>query len=340
MICVLYFLVFGFFSGVTLSAQPHKYAEELYAVTHRAESVLVRTMAIDNLAALRVVRKAQWESFLMETQQRRSTYKDRVGYYIMETQCESFANKAYVLMPAEVPLLYGLISQYARKMGIAVPTIVFIDDPKLCDANSANWDKNSGFLVIGRGAFEQCSEAEFSGLVGYHLGHLAKRTHARLIKYFTPAAVCGVLAALYGISKINVEERGMASSSVLAISSFGACGIGLCLVWCYLMRYSQLAADRELANIDPTLGFALLGVLERGQTEDYGGDALMAMQIVEQLPAIDPVDREKLTAQLKVLNNGGDAVLAFKQIIDSGLLGTQYSLEDRRAFFTQASLIV
>jgi Zn-dependent protease with chaperone function len=309
------------------------YQQELNDAFANQNTVLHKVSRIDSVLALKVLRQSLWNDFLMETQSRRTTFADRVGYYLCEAQIDSFKNRSYVLLPAEAPSLYALAAQYAAQLSISLPFFILVDDVKLCDANSANWDTNSGFIVLGRGLFEQYNEDQIKAVIGYQIGFLAKRTHAYLFKWFTPAVTALAVATIAGLMKINPAQMGTIPSGMTALGMISASGVTACLIWCYLMRLSQAGADSVLAKIDPKLGLALIAALEREYAEDDNGDVALAKKLVSELAHIDPSDRDYLLEVIKKIDISNNMRVAITSAVDSGIFGTQHTLEARKAFF-------
>jgi len=335
----MFFLFFISFLISTALCAASVYQQELNDAFANPATLLHQVSRIDSASALKILRQSLWNDFLMQTQSRRTTFTDRVGYYLCEAQIDSFKNRSYVLIPTEAPSLYALAAQYAAQLSMSVPFFILVDDAKLCDANSANWDTRSGFIVLGRGLFEQYTEDQIKAVVAYQMGFLAERTHAYLLKWFTPAMVALAVATIAGLTQVNPAQMGMIKAGVAALGIVSASGITACLVWCYLMRLSQTGADSVLAKIDPKLGLALIAALERECVEDGNGDVALTKKLVSELVHIDPLDRERLLEVVKKIDISSSVQLAVKSAVDSGVFGTQHPLETRKAFFESILLL-
>ena len=332
------FLFFISFLVSTTVCASSIYQQELNNALASPATMLHQVSRIDNVVALKVLRKALWEDFLMATQNRRSVFSDRVGYFLCEGQIDAFKNRSYVLTPSEAPALYALAAQYASRLAISLPLFVLVDDTKLCDANSASWDAKSGFIVLGRGLFEEYTEEQFKAVLAYQMGHLAQRTHAYVLKFFTPAMLVIFAATLYGLAKIDPVKHNSIVAAAQALGMISASGILSCLLWCFLMRKGQSHADSMVAKIDPKLGLALISALERDKDEDDGGDMALTQKMVTALVHIDQLDRENILAIVEKINTVSDVRVAVQSAVDSGIFGTQHPLETRKAFFEKMLL--
>jgi len=239
-----------------------------------------------------------------------------------------------------MPQLYRLISGYAAQLKITIPCIVLVNDSKMFEAANVGWNTDSGFIIVGRGVFEEYTDDQLRGLMGYHMGHLAQRTSARLVTLFTPALLAGFALAFYGIGQIDVKNNNMMVASLQAMTILGAYGISMSIIWAFLMRGNESRADQALAKIDPTLGLALLAAIKRARLEDCSGDVAASSRIIASLPALNDSERSAALHSLTILGSMNNTESALREVVDSGFFGTQHSLEHRQAFFESQLLDV
>jgi len=311
----------------------NKYYDEIEAALENTNTTLAKVSTLGSGQALAVLRVAQWRNYLIRTQQRRPGFRDRVGYFFMENEIKSVADRCYVLMPEETPLLYATVESYAKILRIPTPLILFVDDRKLFDASAAAWTHRSGFLILSRGLFEETSEEEFCGLVAHEMGYIVERYQAKMAFYFTPVAIAVFVLMIIGAYKLLASSPQLSWWHIFGSSLMvGGYGIFATLYWCFLARRYEQAADRAAALISAENGLAMVTALQRGQTEDFGGDLLIAKQLTNTLVDLTPEERQKTCLYIEKMQIRAKEALATGQY-DLGIMGTNQSLASRRNYF-------
>jgi len=314
----------------------NRYCDELVVALATQHSLLGKVSQLGSGPALGVLRSAQWRDYLAATQGRGATWRDMLGYFFMENEIASFSDRCYVLPQAELPFLYATASEYAQKLGIAVPVLLLVDDRKLVEATAACWSRDAGFIVLGRGLFEGLSESEFCGVLAYYMGAVAERYQAKMAKRFIPVFLVGLAAMLYSVSKISGGKETVSLRRGLAcIGILGAYGAALATYWSILARHFEYKADLSAGMINPANGLAMINAYDRFHKENTGGDLLVAQDIVSHhLPHLSSKDAHKSEEFIKTMGALYALIRKENELVGSSIFATHRSLNARRVFFS------
>jgi Zn-dependent protease with chaperone function len=311
----------------------NRYYEELEIALENKNTTLAQVSTLGSGPALALLRVSQWRNYLARTQRRRPGLRDKMGYFFMENEIQSVADRCYVLLPEEMPLLYATVESYAQILKIPTPLILFVDDRKLFDASAAAWTHRSGFLILSRGLFEETSEEEFCGLVAHEMGYIVERYQAKMSMYFTPVAIAVFVLVMFAVYKLLASSPQLSWWHLFGASTMiGGYGVFATLYWCFLARRYEHAADRAAALISPENGLAMIKALERGQQENFGGDLLLAKQLTSTLTDLTPEERMKTCFHIEKIQREAQQALVDGRY-DLGALGTNNSLASRRSYF-------
>ncbi len=338
---LFFIMLCGCIDLMPAEAKTNRYYDELIATLENKNTTLSRVSTLGSGPALALLRASQWRNYLVQTQKRRPGLKDKMGYFFMENEINSVADRSYVLLPEEMPLLYELVQSYAQILRIPPPLILFVDDRKLFDASSAAWTHRSGFVILTRGLFEETSEEEFCGFLAHEMGYVVERHQAKMALYFTPVALATFGLLMFAAYKLLESSSNKVAGKPPTLSWWhlaGVCamtggyGVLLTLYWSFLARRGQHAADRHVALISPENGLAMIAALERGQQEDFGGDLSVAKELTDTLTALTPEERLKTYLHIEKIQHNAKQALAEGQY-DLGAFGTQQPFAARKSYF-------
>lgn len=314
------------------------YRDELGSALAVTNSVLGRASQLRSGPALGLLRSAQWHNYLSATQNRSALWRDKMGYYFMENEIASFADRCYVLPPNELPLLYATAAQYAQMLGIMVPLLLLVDDSKLVDATGACWSSNTGFVILGRGLFEEMSEAEFCGVLAHQMAVVAARHQATMAKSFAPVFIAGLVAMLYSVSKLRgSDERISLRRGVACLGMLGFYGAIMGIYWGILARHCEYKADVLASTVSARNGLAMLEAFDRFYQENMGGDLAVVRDIVSNdLPYLLAQDEHRAEGFIEGMESLYAVARKENDAVGSSFFSTHRSLRLRKALFKKA----
>lgn len=173
---------------------------------------------------------------------------------------------AVTVTPEERPVLHAAVGRLARQVDLPKPAVAIVDSP-VPNAFTAGHSPGSSTVVVTTGLGETLADAEIEAVLAHELAHVRNRdvavmTVASLVPtltYFLATAAHHFLGAVWSavgsvrrvksLPPLLTVAVVFVVTSVLTLAVSAFFWVGSVLIYRFLSRYREYAADRGAAQI-------------------------------------------------------------------------------------------